>query len=457
MTTGHLLPETPLASLDDYRALGGGDGLRRALERDPTWTIDTIRESRLRGRGGAGFPTGIKWAGIAGAPDDQQRFFVCNAAEGEPGTFKDRALMRANPYQLLEGMAIGAHAVGAEHAYIGIKESYLPEIARLESAAGEMAAAGLLGEIPISIATGPDDYLLGEEKALLEAIEGRDPLPRLLPPYLFGLHTDAPLGVGSGSTGPGGMANPTVVNNVETLANVPHILSRGADWFRSIGTEDTPGTMVFTICGDVARETVAELPMGTPLAVLVHGIGEGPVEGRGVRAVIPGASNGPIADAHLDVPMDFGSMDAIGSGLGSGGMIVVDDQTCLVHAVMTLTRFLAIESCGQCPPCKMGTGVLAGTLESLGEASSSAEDDLDELVGWLQRVTDANRCGLGAGAQALVGGLLRTFPEELARYAAGGCGDERRLPLQKLTDHLPDEGRFVRDEDYFDRHRARPR
>jgi NADH-quinone oxidoreductase subunit F len=244
---------------------------------------------------------------------------VCNAAEGEPGTFKDRALLRSNPYQLLEGLAIAAFAIGADEVYIGIKEKYDIEIRRLEAAATEMNNADLLGDVPIRIVAGPDDYLLGEETGLLEAIEGRDPLPRWYPPYILGLHTGMAAGVGAASTGSDEHYNPTVVNNVETLSNVPHILREGSAWFRSMGTDDSPGNMVMTVSGNVRHETVVELALGTPLSWLVYGAGQGLGEGRRVKAVFPGASNAPVPNRLLDTPMDFGSMQSIGSGLGSGG------------------------------------------------------------------------------------------------------------------------------------------
>lgn len=402
----------------------------------------------MRGRGGAGFPTGIKWRGVAEAPPDQRRFLVCNAAEGEPGTFKDRALLRRNPFQVLEGIAIGAFAVGAEEAYLGIKEGYGTEVQALEAAATEMSEAGLLGEVPLRIVTGPDDYLLGEEKGLLEAIEGRQPLPRWYPPYLLGLHTGMPEGVGAGTSGWDAQTNPTVVNNVETLANVPPIVARGADWFRSLGTADSPGHMVFTVSGDVRHEGLAELPMGTPLAVLVHGAGEGLEAGRRVNAVFSGASNGPLPDRLLDTPMDFESMQAAGSGLGSGGMIVYDDTACVVGATAVLSRFLAVESCGQCPPCKLGTAALAERLFALDEGRATFET-LEEMAAWIGRVTDANRCGLGAGERALAAGLLRLYTDEVVAHLEGGCPSERVLLLPKMTDWLPEEGRFLYDEGYF--------
>jgi NADH:ubiquinone oxidoreductase subunit F (NADH-binding) len=443
----YLLPSAPIESVVDYRARGGGDGLARALEIGPAATVSEVSAARLRGRGGGGFPTGIKWAGIADVPD-QRRFVVCNAAEGEPGTFKDRALLRTNPYQVLEGIAIAAFATGAEEAYVGIKEGYRREIARLETAATEMAGAGILGEVPIRVVTGPDDYLLGEEKGMLEAIEGRQPLPRWYPPYLIGLHTDMPSGVGAGTSGWDTRSNPTAVNNVETLANVAPILARGADWFRSVGTADSPGAMVFTVSGDVVTETVVELPMGTPLAVLVHGYGGGLGAGRQVRAVFPGASNAPVPDSLLDTPMDFASMSSIGSGLGSGGMIVYDDTACVVRAALLLSRFLAIESCGQCPPCKLGTDALADRFLEL-ESGSADVSTLDQMDAWIGRVTDANRCGLGAGERALSAGMLRFFTDDVVAHLGRACPWPRDLTLPKMTDWDPETGTFTHDVAYF--------
>nr|MBO2498417.1 NADH-quinone oxidoreductase subunit F [Acidimicrobiia bacterium] len=449
----YLLTDRPIESIADYLAAGGGEGLARARAIGPDATIATIERSRLRGRGGAGFPTGVKWRGVASADPDQRRFLVCNAAEGEPGTFKDRALMRWNPYQLLEGIAIAAFAIGAEEAYIGLKERYAAELSALERAAAEMQAQDLLGDVPIRVVTGPDDYLLGEEKGLLEAIEGRPPFPRWYPPYLVGLYTDMPAGVGAGSAGWSEQANPAVVNNVETLSNVPHILAHGPEWFTEQGTPDSPGNMLFTVCGDVVHEGVAELPMGTPLAVLVHGVGEGPPEGRRVKAVFPGVSNAPIPDSLLDTPMDFDSMRAIGSGLGSGGMIVYDDSACIVAAAAVLSRFLAVESCGQCPPCKLGTDALAERFFLI-DSGGGDRFTLDEVTAWIERVTDANRCGLGAGQRALAAGVLRLFGEEVIDHLGRRCPSDRVLGVPKIVDWDPDTGTFAYDEGYFAWRRA---
>lgn len=443
----YLLPDRPLASLDDYRATGGGDGITEAHRIGPAAVVERVTEARLRGRGGAGFPTGIKWSGVASAPADQRRFVVCNAAEGEPGTFKDRALIRSNPYQVLEGLAIAALAVAAEEAYIGVKEKYREEVERLESAAAEMSDAGLLGEISIRLVTGPDDYLLGEEKGLLEAIEGRQPLPRWLPPYVVGLYVAETSGVGAATSGWDDQRNPTVVNNVETLAHVPPLVGRGADWFRSHGTGDTPGNVLFTVCGDVRKETVAELPAGTPLAVLIYGVGGGLDAGRKLAAVFPGASNAPLPARMLDIPMDYQSMGKAGSGLGSGGMIVYDDTACVLDAAGQLSRFLAVESCGQCPPCKLGTAALTQLLFDL-ESGDGAPRTIEEIAGWAQRVTDANRCGLGAGERSLVVGILSHFPEVVTSHLERGCDRERTVSLPKLVDLEGD--RFVYDETYFE-------
>ncbi len=429
---GFLLPDEPITSLDAYLAAGGNAGLTNALEQGPDATIEAVRASGLRGRGGAGFPTGIKWRGLR-KEDAPTKYVVCNAAEGEPGTFKDRWLLRHNPYQVLEGLQIAAFATGAAGAYIGIKARFEPEVAALKQALAEMSEAGLLGDLEVGIAEGPDDYLFGEEKAMLEVIEGKDPLPRLYPPYVLGLFAGDMAGVGAGSVG-GAVetSNPTVVNNVETLANVPHILRHGADWFRGHGTEGSPGTMVFTISGDVRRETVVELEMGAPLSFLVYGPGEGLAAGRRVKAAVSGVSNRPVRGADLDVPLSFEGLRALGSGLGSGGFVVYDDTRCLVKVGHALSSFLATESCGQCPPCKMGCTNIAAAFGRL-----SAAGDVDELVAWIARVTDANRCGLGAGQQALAAGIVDLFPDDVGHHLDGGICDAETPPVPKLRDVTP--------------------
>lgn len=427
----HLLSEDPVADLDAYRASGGGTGLERALEADPADLIAEVRSSGLRGRGGAGFPTGIKWQGAA-EEDADHKYVVCNAAEGEPGTFKDRALIRRNPYQLLEGLAIAGRAVRAEDVFIGVKERFEPETERLQAAAAEMAEAGLLDHVELRIVAGPDDYLFGEETGLLEVIEGRDPLPRLYPPYIQGLFTDQANPV-----------RPTVVNNVETLTHVPHIVAYGSEWFRSLGTDDSPGTMVFTVCGDVDFETVVELELGTPLSYLIHGPAGGIREGRRTKLVVSGASNRPLTNEELDVPMSYEAMERIGSGLGAGGFIVYDDSTCVVEVAEVLSTFLYEGSCGQCPPCKLGTQAFMERFGHIASGSGTVEH-VEEAVAWLRRVTDANRCGLGAGQRLLAAGILDQFAEDVVTCMDGGCPGHRGLDAPMLYDWDPEGGRFSR-------------
>src|SRR5438132_7623409 len=258
---GRVLPEKPIESLDEYLSRGGGDALSIALAVPPGEIIDMVRRSGLRGRGGAGFPTGIKWGSLRSDPSTT-KYFCCNAAEGEPATFKDRMLMRRNPYQLLEGVAIAAYASGAKGAFVALKRRFHPEVKALERARLEMMEYGLLGPVPLELRLGPDSYLFGEERGLLEVIEGRDPLPRIHPPYIQGILADPE------------HPYPAAVNNVETLSSVPGILRFGPDWFREVGTERSPGTMIFTLVGDVQRPGMYELPLGVTMRVKIIVPGE---------------------------------------------------------------------------------------------------------------------------------------------------------------------------------------
>ena len=363
---------------------------------------------------------------------------VCNAAEGEPGTFKDRWLMRRNPYQVIEGLAIAAYAVGAQEAHIALKRSFERELAAVHRAIDEMTAAGLLGAFPIAVDEGPDEYLFGEEKALLEVIEGNPPMPRILPPYQEGLFASA------------GAPNPTAVNNVETLANVPHIMREGAEWFRRSGTEASPGTMLFTVCGDVQAAGVYELPLGTPLRTLVEDVAAGPPKGRTIKAIFPGASAGVLTADHLDVPMDFDSLKEVGSGLGSAGFVVYDSSACIVRALRDFSRFLWIESCAQCPACKHGTGDITAALERI-ESGEGSEEDLTTALGRTNTVTDGQRCALPTGEVALVRSCFEYFEDEIRAHLGATCPNPRELPFPKLVDYDETEGRFTNDERYRDK------
>ncbi|MGD9998258.1 MAG: NADH-ubiquinone oxidoreductase-F iron-sulfur binding region domain-containing protein [Ilumatobacteraceae bacterium] len=448
-----LLPTEPIVSIDGYLANGvGGSGIRRAHELGPTATIDVVTRSGLRGRGGGGFPTGRKWAGVAGQTGGR-RYLVCNGAEGEPGTFKDRTLMRANPYQLVEGVAIAAFAIGAAEAFICLKASFTAEIDAVTRAVQEFQSVGLCGDCKVTIVAGPDEYLFGEEKAMLEVIEGNEPLPRWLPPYLHGLFATAPqLGWQSHECGPGGAdggagSNPTLVNNVETLSNVPHILTRGAEWFRSMGSVESPGTIVTTVVGDVVAPGVGEVEMGTSLRAVIDSVGSGMVAGRSVKAVFSGVANAVVTATDLDVPVSYEGFQAIGSGMGSAGFIVYDDSTCMVDAAYRFSRFLSIESCGQCPPCKLGSSAITEHLERI-ETGIADESDLQAITGWLGHVTDGSRCFLATEEQMVVSSILRAFPAEFAEHIElGRCPRPRRLPIPKLIDIS--DGRAVYDESFW--------
>ena len=449
MTERRLLPEAPYPSWDAYvAARDGGAGLDAARRMGPEAVVETLLAAGLRGRGGAGFPAGRKWASIrAGGAEVGERYVVANGAEGEPGTFKDRALMAQNPYQVLEGLQIAAEVVGAAHAFVGVKRSFGPQIDALERAAREMTEAGVLGSVPVTIVAGPEEYLFGEETGLLEVVEGNDPLPRTLPPYLLGLFsTTPPVGWSAGRavsedptvTG----SNPTLVSNVETLANVPLILARGADWYRSVGTEASPGTALATVVGDVQRAGVAEFALGTPLSEVLVEVGGGVRDGRSFKAALSGVANPVLTAAHVDTPLSYEGMQAVRSGLGACGFIVYDDSADMVAVARMVSRFLYVESCGQCPACKFGTGEVTAYLDRI--ASGEGDEDDIELIGArLLTVTDANRCFLGAQEQRVISSLLRAFPEDFVAHLEG-ASPPPELPVPKLVDIV--DGVAVYDE-----------
>jgi len=426
-----VLPSRSYRTLDEYLEAGGGEGLAIALGASPEAVVEEVARAGLRGRGGAGFPTGEKWRAVR-ADRSATRYLVCNAAEGEPGTFKDRWIIRRNPYQVLEGVAIAAYAVEAERAFVAVKAAFEREIAILRRAMEEMGERGLLGPVPLELVTGPHRYLFGEEKALLEVIEGGEPLPRVLPPYQVGLFARP------------GSPNPTAVNNVETLANVPPILRRGPDWFRTIGTPSSPGTMVFTVSGDVRRPGVYELPLGIPLRILIESFAGGTQEGRRIKAVLPGASNTILVDEQLDAPLDFDSMRAVGSGLGSGGFVVYDESACIVAVALLFARFLALESCGQCPACKLGSEEIADRLERI-ERGVGSRADLEVILARCRSVTGGQRCALPTGTSLLAQSAVHLFPEEFRSHLGTTCPRPRELLLPRFVDLDDEAGLFVYD------------
>jgi NADH-quinone oxidoreductase subunit F len=431
-----VLPKEPVQSLDEWRAAGGGRALERARQLGPEGVLAELRSAGVRGRGGAGFPVAAKWQTVRRGAG-RHRYAVCNGAEGEPGTFKDRAILRANPYQVVEGLAVAALTLDAREVFIALKASFTAERERVTSAVTEMERAGMLGDLSVGIVGGPEEYLFGEEKALLEVIEGNEPLPRWLPPYVHGLFATAPqLGWQAHEPEPGHTrgheSNPTAVNNVETLANVAHALANGSDWYRSLGTSDSPGTVVCTVVGDAERAGVVEVAGGTSLREVLSMFGA-PRPGRTVRAVFTGVTNAPLTGEQLDIPLGFDAFAAAGSGLGAAGFIVYDDTACMADVVAVLSRFLWVESCGQCPPCKLGTGAITGALDDI--AGGRGDDSsLESLNHWLSVVADGNRCFLPVEAQQVVGGVLRAFPDDFAAHLRGACERPHRAVVPKIQD-----------------------
>jgi NADH:ubiquinone oxidoreductase subunit F (NADH-binding) len=438
MTQQFLLPSEPIETISEYLDSGGGRGLEQALRLGELATIETVTSAGLRGRGGAGFPAGRKWLSVreGGAG---LRFVVANGAEGEPATFKDRMLMRRDPYRIVEGAAIAAFAVGAGTVYLATKRSYRPEVRALTRAALEMTGQGMLQELSVNIVEGPDDYLYGEEKALLEVVEGRDPLPRLLPPYELGLFaTASTIGweAGSRPVSVKDESNPTVVNNVETLATAAHILANGVDWYRSMGTAQSPGNVIVTVVGDVVMPGVHEVEMGTPFSAVLERCG-GPLAGRRFKAAFSGVSNAVLRADAFDVRLTYEDFAAHGSGLGAAGFVIYDDTVNMALVAYELSRFLAAESCGQCPPCKQGS--LAITAD-LAELNSGAADD--EILGHIGRrlrnVTDANRCYLGTEEQVVVSSILREFPEDVADLLEDRPTSRRSVHVPLIADIAAD-------------------
>jgi NADH-quinone oxidoreductase subunit F len=430
MEIHRVLPAQPYASFADYVADGGGEGYRTAQELEPEEVVEIVSASGLRGRGGAGFPTGTKWRSIMEARGDAPVYLVCNGAEGEPATFKDRALLGRNPFGVIEGMLIAMHAVGAERAYVGIKQRF-DELAGIISARDAFIDGGFARAADIRVVPGPDEYLFGEESALLEVIEGKLPLPRILPPYQTGLFATMR------------QANPTVVNNVETYSHVTQILREGADWFREVGTTEAPGTMVFTVVGDVGRPGVYELPLGTPMRTLIVDI----AGARDIQAIYPGTSNSVITPDVLDLPLDFDSLTEAGTGLGSAGFVVYDTSRDIVQVCATLARFLAIESCGQCLACKLGTADMFERLDRLVNGAGTAAD-IAEIRGRTETVTDLNRCYLPVGAALLIRSTLDQFEDAFHAHIGQPSDPAVAVDVPKITAWDDTQHAFVLDSDY---------
>jgi NADH-quinone oxidoreductase subunit F len=413
-------------TLDTYCAHDGYQALQKALGMEPDEVIETVKSSGLRGRGGAGFPTGAKWSFIPqerGLPSDQTtgddisakpHYLVVNADESEPGTCKDVPLMMATPHVLIEGAIIAAYAIRARHAFIYVRGEVVSALRRLQAAVTEAYAAGFLGtdilgsgyHLDMVIHAGAGAYICGEETALLDSLEGRRGQPRLRPPFpaqagLYGC--------------------PTVVNNVESLASVPAIILNGVDWFRSMGTEDSPGFTFYSLSGHVTRPGQYEAPLGTTLRELLEYAG-GVRNGHRLKFWTPGGSSTPILTIeHLDVPLDYEGVSAAGSMLGTKALQIFDETTCVVRAVRRWIQFYAHESCGKCTPCREGTYWLAQVYMQL-ETGAGTSEDLQRLVTIADTLNGKSFCALGDGAPSPILSSLKHFRDEYyAHVAAGGC------------------------------------
>ena len=402
--------DTPgLTGIDVYRAGGGYETLGAVLgQKSPEECIDVVKASGLRGRGGAGFPTGLKWSFVPkGSP--KPKYLVCNADESEPGTFKDRELMEKNPHLLIEGMVLSAWAIQANTGYIYLRGEFAGIQRILDRALEEARAAGFLGanllgsgfDLQLHTHLGAGAYICGEETALLSSLEGYRGQPRLKPPFpaVEGLYRC-----------------PTVVNNVETLMNVPFILRHGAAALRQWGTEKSPGTKVLSVSGPVRRPGNYEVAMGLPLSKLLEDLCGGMRDGLKVKAVIPGGSSvPPLPASALDTGLDFESMNKVGTFLGSGGVIFIDDQTCVVDSLLNITRFYCHESCGKCTPCREGTYWMVEVLERL-ERGEGRERDLESLYDAADNILGKSFCALGDAAAMPVMGFMQHFRDEFEHH-----------------------------------------
>ena len=403
--------------IDGYRAKGGYEALRNALSMEPSEIVETVKASGLRGRGGAGFPAGTKWSFV---PMDTGKptYVVVNFDESEPGTCNNRELVERDPHRLLEGTAIAALAIRCRTAFLYVRGEYLWQSLVLERALGEAYGAGLLGkriggsdiDLDIVLHRGAGAYICGEETALLSSLEGDRGQPRLRPPFpaIEGL-----------------FASPTVINNVETLMSVPDIVLRGPEWYRELGTEKSPGTKMFTISGKVERPGNYELPLGTPLRVLLEDVAGGVLGGRALKAWTPGGSSTPLLTAeHIDTPLDYESVQAAGSLLGTGAVMVLDDSDCIVDAAQRMTRFYAHESCGKCTPCREGTWWAERVLQRIEEGYGRDEDV--PLMGDLgKQIIFRAFCALADGAAAVIDSSLKHFRPEFEEHVRLG-----RCPMQ---------------------------
>ncbi|MCK4846106.1 MAG: NADH-quinone oxidoreductase subunit NuoF [Deltaproteobacteria bacterium] len=391
-------------TLKNYLAGGGYEALKKTFKVTPDDIIQTMKDSHLRGRGGAGFPAGLKWSFIPKDPT-VDKYVCCNADEGEPGTFKDRGIIEYDPHLLIEGMIIAGYAIGAATSYIYIRGEFEFGAKRLEAAIAEAYDKGYLGKDILGsgfshdmyVHRGFGAYICGEETALLESIEGYRGQPKKKPPFpaLSGLYS-----------------KPTIINNVETLACVPPIIAKGVEWFTSMGPEKSPGPKIFCVSGHVEKPGLYELPMGTTLREIIFDHCGGIKDGKNFKAVIPGGVSAPLfKEDNLDISMDFDSVMAAGSMLGSGAVIVMDETTCMVKSAYIVNRFFSHESCGKCTPCREGTIWATKVLRRI-EYGAGRPDDIELLESICDKIFGRTFCALGDGAVMALRAFINNFREE---------------------------------------------
>lgn len=396
-------------SIDEYIAAGGFQAMTKAFfDMTPQEVIDEVTKSGLRGRGGAGFPAGKKWGQVA-RQKETTRYVVCNGDEGDPGAFMDGSVMEGDPYKMIEGMVIAAYAVGAENGYIYVRAEYPLSVKRLRMAIEQAEAYGLLGDnilgsgvnFHLHINRGAGAFVCGEGSALTASIEGNRGMPRVKPPR---------------TVEKGLWEKPTVLNNVETYANVPKIILQGADWFRTIGTEGSPGTKTFSLTGSIENTGLIEVPMGTTLRHIIYDIGGGLKSGAAFKGVqIGGPSGGCLVDEQLDQPLDFDSVKKLDAIMGSGGLVVMDENTCMVEVARFFMSFTQRESCGKCVPCREGTKRMLEILERI-VAGNGKPTDIDELRELADMIESTALCGLGKSAPKPVISTLNAFAEEYREH-----------------------------------------
>jgi NADH-quinone oxidoreductase subunit F len=400
-------------SLEVYRQYGGYEALAKAFKYQPDELVEMIKQSGVRGRGGAGFPTGMKWSFLA--KNDKPRYLCCNSDESEPGTCKDRVIMEKIPHRLVEGVIITSYACRVKTAFIYVRGELALAADQVERAVQEAYEAGLIGsnimdsgyDLDIIVHRGAGAYICGEESALMESLEGRRGYPRLKPPF------PAVIGLYGG---------PTVINNCETLATIPPIVAGGAEWYASFGTEKSKGTRMFCLSGHVKKPGIYELPLGVPMRTLIYDeqYGGGILGDKALKAVVPGGSSTFILGADkIDTPMDYESIAAAGSMLGSGGVVVMNEDTCIVGAVLRMTEFYRDESCGKCTPCREGTYWLTEILERL-EHGHGREKDIDLLLDICSNISGRSFCPLGDAATSSITSSIKLFREEYEYHITHG-------------------------------------